>query len=171
MNHKVQGGAGHGPIIAFKAEFPACVVNEKIHSASFVTRRQLQLTRQRRPSVLRIENALARPRRALRIVHGTKRPSFGKMTVTTHIIEPICRLAYRNKSIKERRSFQKMNTKERGCFQMANGKRHMLYHRLHSFRDWTQNRQGITLPRQARYVPACRAFFRWGLGNAFSKDA
>ena len=115
LNHKVQGGAGHGPIIAFKAELPACVVNEKIHSASFVTRISFSCTRQRRPIVLRIENALARPRRALRIVHWTKRPSFGKMTVTTHIIEPICRLAYRNKSIKERRSFQKMNTKERGC--------------------------------------------------------
>lgn len=88
LNHKVQGRAGHGPIIAFKAELPACVVNEKIHSASFVTRRQLQLTRQRRPIVLRIENALARPRRALRIVHWTRCPSFGKMTVTTHIMKP-----------------------------------------------------------------------------------
>lgn len=121
LNHKVQGRAGHGPIIAFKAELPACVVNEKIHSASFVTRIFFSCTRQRHPIVLRIENAFARPRRALRIVHGTKRPSFGKMTVTTHIIEPICRLAYRNRSIKERRCLQGINTKEKGCFQMAKG--------------------------------------------------
>ena len=107
LNHKVQGGAGHGPIIAFKAELPACVVNGIVHSTSFVTRISFSCTRQRRPSVLRIENALARPRRALRIVHWTKRPSFGKMTVTTHIIEPICRLAYqqegRSKMTQERR--------------------------------------------------------------------
>lgn len=112
LYHQVQGRAGHGPVVAPKTEESSCVIDEKIHNVSFVKWCQI---------ILQIENALARPRQALRIAHWTKRPSFGKMTVTTHIIEPICRLAYRNKSIKERRSFQKMNTKERGCFQMAKG--------------------------------------------------